>query len=106
MRACVLGSVGEKESGSGHPLCRLPLLPSGPGGVQQLHVAQSHIGPTTATWTLALIVAEREGFEPSVPFGTHDFQSCSFGHSDISPSEPGAWRRGRDSNPRYPCGYT
>ena len=30
-------------------------------------------------------VAEREGFEPSVPFGTHDFQSCPFGHSGISP---------------------
>jgi hypothetical protein len=31
------------------------------------------------------IVEEREGFEPSVPFGTHDFQSCPFGHSGISP---------------------
>jgi hypothetical protein len=30
-------------------------------------------------------VEEREGFEPSVPFGTHDFQSCPFGHSGISP---------------------
>src|SRR5262249_41795069 len=29
--------------------------------------------------------AEREGFEPSVPFDTHDFQSCPFGHSGISP---------------------
>src|SRR5436190_4085889 len=28
---------------------------------------------------------EREGFEPSVPFGTHDFQSCPFGHSGTSP---------------------
>jgi hypothetical protein len=24
-------------------------------------------------------LAEREGFEPSVPLGTHDFQSCPFG---------------------------
>ena len=31
-------------------------------------------------------IEEREGFEPSVPFGTHDFQSCSFGHSDTSPA--------------------
>ena len=31
------------------------------------------------------MVAEREGFEPSVPCGTHDFQSCPFGHSGISP---------------------
>ena len=32
-------------------------------------------------------MAEREGFEPSVPLlkGTHDFQSCTFVHSVISP---------------------
>ena len=31
-------------------------------------------------------VAESEGFEPSNAFWTlHDFQSCSFGHSDNSP---------------------
>ena len=31
-------------------------------------------------------MAEREGFEPSVPFwGTHAFQACTFNHSDISP---------------------
>ena len=31
-------------------------------------------------------MAEREGFEPSVRFGrTHDFQSCAFDHSAISP---------------------
>ena len=30
-------------------------------------------------------LAQREGFEPSVPLrGTHDFQSCSLGRSDIS----------------------
>src|SRR4051812_26689419 len=46
---------GKKESGSGHPLCRLPLLPSGPGGVQQRDVAQSHIGPTNCDWTLAQV---------------------------------------------------
>ena len=27
-------------------------------------------------------LAVREGFEPSVPCGTHTFQACSFGHSD------------------------
>ena len=32
-------------------------------------------------------VAERAGFEPAVPFDTHDFQSCTFGHSVISPCE-------------------
>ncbi len=30
-------------------------------------------------------LAEREGFEPSIPFGIHTFQACSFDHSDISP---------------------
>src|SRR5512133_1489411 len=32
-------------------------------------------------------LAERAGFEPAVHLcgHTHDFQSCSFGHSDISP---------------------
>ena len=30
-------------------------------------------------------IAEREGFEPSVPFSTHDFQSCTFGHSVTAP---------------------
>ena len=31
-------------------------------------------------------VAEREGFEPSIPFrGIHTFQACSFNHSDTSP---------------------
>jgi hypothetical protein len=30
-------------------------------------------------------LAEREGFEPSVPEGTHDFQSCRFDRSRTSP---------------------
>ena len=46
-------------------------------------------------------MAEREGFEPSVPLlgGTHDFQSCTFdqlGHLSTSI----LWRRERDSNSR------
>ncbi len=37
--------------------------------------------------SLHYILAERAGFEPAVHLcgRTHDFQSCSFGHSDISP---------------------
>jgi hypothetical protein len=31
------------------------------------------------------IMAESEGFEPSVPCGTHTFQACSLSHSDNSP---------------------
>ena len=38
-------------------------------------------------------MAVREGFEPSVPCGTHTFQACSFGHSDTSPFQ------GADSMP-------
>ena len=30
-------------------------------------------------------MAVREGFEPSIPFGIHAFQACSFDHSDTSP---------------------
>ena len=30
-------------------------------------------------------LAEREGFEPSLPCGKHAFQACSIGHSDTSP---------------------
>jgi hypothetical protein len=38
-------------------------------------------------------VAERAGFEPAVPFDTHDFQSCTFGHSVISPGLKRSARR-------------
>jgi hypothetical protein len=31
------------------------------------------------------IIAERVGFEPTLPCGKHAFQACSFGHSDTSP---------------------
>ena len=37
--------------------------------------------------------AEGEGFEPSVPFSTHDFQSCTFGHSVIPPKRARAVAR-------------
>ena len=37
-------------------------------------------------------LAEREGFEPSVPDkGTHDFQSCTIGHSVTSPEKIENW---------------
>jgi hypothetical protein len=82
--------------------------------------------PQTANQKLSSKMAEREGFEPSrqVCPHLHDFQSCSFSHSDTSPlkkfvvcglwffvpepqtinDEPQTrlkWRRGRDLNPRY-----
>lgn len=37
-------------------------------------------------------MAEREGFEPSVPLGTHDFQSCTFNHSVTAPGDSSATR--------------
>ena len=30
-------------------------------------------------------MAEREGFEPSIPCGIHTFQACAFGRSATSP---------------------
>ena len=51
----------------------------------------------TSVQTLSPL-AQREGFEPSVPLrGTHDFQSCSLGRSDISA------RRSRQT-PHAPAG--
>ena len=66
-----------------------------------------------------IFLAERAGFEPAVHLcgHTHDFQSCSFGRSDISPRKTiffidsrrqyntslhhiNYWRREGDSNPR------
>ena len=32
-----------------------------------------------------IILEERVGVEPTLPCGKHDFQSCPFGHSGISP---------------------
>jgi hypothetical protein len=34
-------------------------------------------------WSGAM--AERVGFEPTVPCGTHAFQACALSHSAISP---------------------
>ena len=30
-------------------------------------------------------MAERQGFEPWIPFGIHAFQACALGHYAISP---------------------
>ncbi len=83
-RCSPAGKEREKR-GSGHPIIPLPLLPSGPGGVHGIPVTRSHKTPAPRRGRLPS--AEREGFEPSVPCGTHDFQSCTFGLSVISPGE-------------------
>jgi hypothetical protein len=37
-------------------------------------------------WKLKnLVLEEKVGFEPTVPFGTPDFESGTFGHSATSP---------------------
>ena len=74
--------VAHKRGGPRYPLFPLPLLPSGPGGVHSRRVTRDH--NVFTQWVQA---AEGEGFEPSVPFSTHDFQSCTFGHSVIPPHE-------------------
>src|SRR5688572_23796044 len=80
----------ENKSGPRHTLCSLPLLPSGPGGIHERGVAWDHklfaMERTGAQPRRCRPLAERVGFEPTVPFrGTHDFQSCTFGLSVISP---------------------
>ena len=62
--------------------------------------------PTCLETASKLLVAEREGFEPSVRSSrTRDFQSRTLDHSVTSPLVS-AWRWGWDSNPRYPEGTT
>ncbi len=34
-------------------------------------------------------LAERVGFEPTLPCGKHAFQACAFSHSAISPEKAG-----------------
>jgi hypothetical protein len=67
---------------------KLPLLPLGPGGVHKPPVVRAINEMRSCAKT------ERVGFEPTVSFGdTHDFQSCTFGHSVTSPGTTGTARR-------------
>ena len=52
------------------------------GEHEALH-AQVETGPQSPVFPSCL--AEREGFEPTVPCGTPDFESGTFGHSATSP---------------------
>ena len=65
--------------------------------------------PPTEHPSAMWMVAEGEGFEPSVPCGTHALQACQINRSCTLPSSRTAtqarypaemWRRGWDSNPR------
>ena len=44
----------------------------------------------------SICLAERVGFEPTVPCDTHAFQACSFGHSDTSPESGEPWMAERE----------
>ena len=55
------------------------------GGARSGRTRAATVAPPRLRATKRIEVEEREGFEPSVPFGTHDFQSCPFGHSGTSP---------------------
>jgi hypothetical protein len=75
-------STEGRRPGPDTPKAPLPLLPSGPGGVHGLRSS----GPAIIRARRRAGAAEREGFEPSVPFwGTYDFQSYTFGLSVTSP---------------------
>ncbi len=47
-------------------------------------------------------MAERVGFEPTVPFGTHAFQACALSRSAISPRGPVDSNRGGRQRERPP----
>ena len=66
-----------KEAGSGVELCILVYCAlSTCNGAELL---------ATVFCALATYMAEREGFEPSVPCGTTVFETVPFDHSGISP---------------------
>lgn len=59
-------------------------------------------------------MAEREGFEPSIGCPIHDFQSCSFNHSDTAPRQVpiviglpdpwiDPWARDQQGRPDWPA---
>ena len=48
----------------------------------------AHHKKTASRAVLSYILAEREGFEPSIACAIHTFQACSFSHSDTSPERP------------------
>ena len=70
---------------------QLPLLPSGPGGVHGSTVAGTRPSPP-ASADGVFMMAEREGFEPSIGCPIHAFQACAFVHSATSPDQHEYWQ--------------
>ena len=64
--------------------------------------ARTWCGPSDSL-RLVRRLAERKGFEPSVPFGTHDFQSCTFDHSVTSPGSGSVLEMAREKGQRPGC---
>ena len=91
-KACILqkGIEGSNPSLSATFDCgRRPLF-VGPGPVRQKQIRPVKIAESK--------VAEREGFEPSIPFWSmHAFQACAFNHSAISPISPVAPPRAKQT---------
>ena len=50
-----------------------------------LFLASFSVGPQNRLIALLVWVADREGFEPSLPYGKHAFQACAIDHSAICP---------------------
>jgi cephalosporin-C deacetylase len=65
-----------------------------PPGTKRISGTQDHSSPALVSrfvrrlGSTRALFEEREGFEPSEPHGSHDFQSCAFDHSAISPTPP------------------
>ena len=111
-RALGPGNHGEQTRGPISGSRRFPILPTGrtarpaskrprtPGNAsgrprpeKQTRAKPGWCGPRpdvgcllpTYILKFQTLMAEREGFEPSIRFRIHTFQACSFGHSDTSP---------------------
>src|SRR6185503_8817845 len=85
-----VGSVGEPNSRRERAKrwLRAPAPPTTVAPFRAWRGSSTLRRPEPKNWVEA---AEREGFEPSVPFDTHDFQSCPIGHSGTSPVEGGTF---------------
>ena len=58
-------------------------------GIFALSASERFKDEVTRIGEICNCLAERVGVEPTVPFDTHDFQSCAFGHSATSPIQRG-----------------
>ena len=86
------------------------VVPRSRGAVHRALGRCSRGGRSAGAWTCrtaGTLDAERVGFEPTVSFPTHDFQSCRFGRSRTPPgaargSSQAGYRLGGDAGD--PCG--